>query len=95
MKIGSLDPKSVAAPAPAERKGTAAPAQAPAEASTQVALSASASMMSGMTSDPTFDGAKVERIANAIRNGQFSVNAEAIADKLVANAQELLGRKFS
>ena len=32
------------------------------------------------------------RIAQAIADGRFKVNAEAIADKLIANAQELLGK---
>ena len=36
--------------------------------------------------------AKVERIAQAIRDGKLTVNAGAIADKLIANAQELLDR---
>jgi negative regulator of flagellin synthesis FlgM len=48
-----------------------------------------------MASDPTFDAAKVERIAQAIRDGKFTVNPEAIADKLIVNAEELLGRKAS
>lgn len=39
----------------------------------------------------SFDAAKVEAIRTAIQNGSFSVNAEAIADKLLANARELLG----
>ena len=39
--------------------------------------------------------AKVERIAQAIRDGKFSINAEVIADKLITNAEELLGRKLS
>ena len=38
-----------------------------------------------------FDTEKVARIAQAIIDGKFTVNAEAIADKLIANAQELLG----
>jgi negative regulator of flagellin synthesis FlgM len=42
--------------------------------------------------DPTFDAAKVERLAQAIRDGKFEVNAEVIADKLITNAQELLAR---
>ena len=37
------------------------------------------------------DTAKVERIAQAIADGSYKVNAEAIADKLIANAQEVLG----
>jgi anti-sigma28 factor (negative regulator of flagellin synthesis) len=32
----------------------------------------------------------VAKIAQAIRDGQFEVNAEAIADKLIANTRELL-----
>lgn len=95
MKIGPLDSKPVAAPAPAERKGPTATADNKAEPSAQVDLSPGASMLSGLSTDPTFDGAKVERIAQAIRDGKFEINPEAIADKLIVNAQELLGRQFS
>ncbi len=95
MKIGPLDSKPVASPAPAERKGAPAAAENKAEASAQVDLSTSASMLSGIAADPTFDSAKVDRIAQAIRDGKFEVNPEAIADKLIVNAQELLGRQFS
>ena len=98
MKIGPLEPKPTVAPASAERKaGTAAaaPAAATAEASAQVALSPAASALSELAQDPSFDAAKVDRIAQAIRDGQFSINPEAIADKLITNAQELLSRKPS
>jgi negative regulator of flagellin synthesis FlgM len=94
MKIGPLDSKPVTAPAAAERKGAAAPAPA-AEASAKVAISPEASALSGLSADATFDTAKVERIAQAIRDGKFKVNPEAIADKLIVNAEELLGRKLS
>jgi negative regulator of flagellin synthesis FlgM len=95
MKIGPLDNKPVVAPAAAERKGAATPAAPAAEASAKVELSSAATLIAGAASDPTFDAAKVERIAQAIRDGKFSVNPEAIADKLIINAQELLGRKPS
>ncbi len=95
MKIGPLETKPAVAPTATERKGAAAPAAPTAEASAQVELSAAASQLSGMSSDPTFDAAKVERIAQAIRDGKFAVNPEAIADKLIVNAQELLARKPS
>ena len=62
------------------------------DSSTQVELSPEATMLSQASEDPTFDHAKVERIANAIRNGSFSINPGAIADKLLSNAQEVLGR---
>jgi negative regulator of flagellin synthesis FlgM len=40
-----------------------------------------------------FDAQKVEEIRAAIAEGRFKVNAEAIADKLLASVSELLGRK--
>ncbi|HLL18680.1 MAG TPA: flagellar biosynthesis anti-sigma factor FlgM [Rubrivivax sp.] len=99
MKIGSVDTKPVANPAPAERRPNAAPAVSGVSAlgasSTQVDLSATAVGLASPGSDPAFDTAKVERIAQAIRDGKFTVNAEAIADKLLLNAEELLGRRLS
>lgn len=65
------------------------------DSSTQVDLSPEATMLSHASQDPSFDSAKVERIAQAIRDGKFSINAGAIADKLLANAQEVLGRSQS
>ena len=43
---------------------------------------------SGETSD--VDRAKVDSVRSAIAQGTFKVNPEAIADKLLANAQEML-----
>ena len=62
------------------------------DSSTQVDLSPEATMLSHASQDPSFDQAKVERIAQAIRDGSFSINPGAIADKLLSNAQEVLGR---
>lgn len=39
-----------------------------------------------------FNSAKVDEMRAAIQQGTFVVNPEAIADKLLANAQEMLGR---
>lgn len=39
-----------------------------------------------------FDAAKVAAIKQAIGSGQFKVNTEAIADKLIANVRELVGK---
>lgn len=67
------------------------PAAAAGEASTQVALSpAATTLIAG--GDASFDTAKVQRITQAIRDGSFRINASAIADKLLDNAQELLAR---
>ena len=107
MKIGQFDKNNGAAtPVATERKGApAASPQAPAvagqpaapEASTQVALSTGAQAATTVSADNNgeFDAEKVQRIAQAIREGRFTVNAEAIADKLIANAQELLSGKPS
>jgi len=100
MKIGSLENKAAVAPATAERRSDA-PVKAPPggstkpEPSAKVELSASASVLAGTEADAAFDTAKVDRIAQAIRDGKFEVNADAIADKLIQNAQELLARKSS
>lgn len=94
MKIGHLDPKAALANSATERK-PADKAATPGgdEASAKVALSSTASSLAVGGGADAFDAEKVERIAQAIRDGKFEVNAEAIADKLIANAQELLGNK--
>ena len=39
------------------------------------------------------NAAKVEEIRQAIRDGSFKVNPEAIADKVIESARELVGSK--
>ncbi|MEO5735423.1 MAG: flagellar biosynthesis anti-sigma factor FlgM [Rubrivivax sp.] len=96
MKIGQPDPKPPV-PQASERKpaavtGGPSPTQAT-EASAKLQLSPAATAVAGSAGDGSFDAKKVDRIAQAIRDGSFQVNAEAIADKLIVNAAELLGRK--
>ena len=65
----------------------------PALAIAALSLSATAAALAqGGVGGASFDQAKVDRISQAIRDGQFQVNAEVIADKLIANAQDLLGK---
>jgi len=92
MKIGPLDSKPSAAPVAGERKAHAAPASQAAGPSAHVAISSTASQLTADGADGSFDAAKVERISQAIKDGKFKVNPEAIADKLIANAQEILGK---
>ncbi len=40
-----------------------------------------------------FDAKKVEEVRSAIAEGRFKVNAEAVADRLLASVGELLGKK--
>lgn len=102
MKIGHLENQPVVTPVTTERKpgageastgAQATPSAAPtAEASAQVDLSSAAAGLGVDDSNAEFDSDKVKRIAQAIRDGKFTVNPEAIADKLIANAQEVLSR---
>ena len=100
MKIGNNNPRPVGSNAAVggDSKAAATPSKAKAKgaheagASAKVELSATASALSAAADDPSFDAAKVDRIAGAIKAGKFTVNHEAIADKLIANAQEVLGR---
>ncbi len=97
MKIGTSHETAAAVntdkPASAKAKAAsngAAP-QAP-EASTQLELSSTATSLLASSDDGSFDAAKVARISQAIADGKFVVNANAIADKMIGNAQELLSR---
>lgn len=99
MKIGNPDNKAIA-PAGVERaaggvddkaKGRSVDGAAGGPSAT-VELSAGAATLAAAAAGPSFDAGKVAAIAQAIREGRFQVNAEAIADKLIANAAELLGK---
>ena len=91
MKIGQLENKAITPAVSERRTGSSQGAGAGVEASAKVALSSTATQLSAEGSEGVFDAEKVKRISDAIRDGKFQVNAEAIADKLISNAQELLG----
>lgn len=100
MKIGNPAEK----PAPAvvtngapAANGNAQAAAAPAipetaDASAKIELSNTASTLLTGSTTAEFDAAKVARISDAIDSGTFKINPGAIADKLIANAQELLSK---
>lgn len=102
MKIGTsitpavepaAGPASGAALRPSAQAGHAAgvaPA-ARARAADQVDVSAAGAQMGALDGTSDFDSAKVDAIRQAIRDGKFTVNAGAIADRLIADATSLLG----
>lgn len=69
-----------------------AAAQSPLDAGSTVALSTTAASLLAAGAPAEFDAAKVALMSDAIARGTFVVNPEAIADKLIANAQELLAK---
>lgn len=100
MKINNLPDKPAGAATgagkPADR--LAAPAaqrsEAPNEAGVTVSLSATSQTISASVAragTDVFNAKKVEAMKTAIENGTFTVNSEAIADKLLSNAREMLG----
>lgn len=60
-----------------------------------VSVSASARVLDAVTPGTGIDAAKVAAMRAAIADGTFSVNAGAIADKLLSNAQEFLSHSRS
>ena len=59
-------------------------------ASDEVELSSLASQLAASDSEPAFDAGRVAEIKQAIAEGKFSINAGAIADRLIASARELV-----
>ncbi len=97
MKIGSIQSKAIAsaapaAPAVADRTTAANKLSAAPQASASVSLSPAAALLAKGAVQPSFDAAKVERIAQSIREGRYTINPDAIADKLIS-ASKLLGGK--
>ena len=103
MKIGQ-SPEIPGAGAPS---GLARQAKAPATAAEGAVKDAAAAPAAGVpvtvstavrALDPAqrysgvFDSGKVKAVREAIDNGTFSVDAEAVADKLLAGAQEIIVR---
>jgi negative regulator of flagellin synthesis FlgM len=65
---------------------------------TSVAVSSLGGTLSSLQTDlatPSFDAAKVNEIKQAMRDGKFQVNANVVADKLIASVQDMLAGKAS
>jgi negative regulator of flagellin synthesis FlgM len=100
MKIGTINSTAATTAVATDRKSPATTKDSTTstvkvtqeDSSTTVELSPAAALLSQASADPSFDAAKVERIAQAIKDGKFTVDPGAIADKLLSNSQELLSR---
>ncbi len=78
---------SPAAATPQPAASAAAPAQVKVTVSSQVR-----SLEESVSAGDGVDTERVQAVREEIANGTFKVDAEAIADKLLANAQEILSR---
>ncbi len=75
----------------AAASGAASASAAQPQAGVTVTLSPSATQaLSGSGNSDVFNADKVEAMKAAIADGSFKVNAEAIADKMLSNAAEML-----
>jgi len=105
MKIGQKPelPGALAQAAPAKQQAKAAAqaagglaasaSSAAAAAGVPVTLSSAAKALEQTSRNQgDFDAGKVKAVRSAIENGTFKVDAEVVADKMLANTQEFIAR---
>ena len=98
MKIDSSNDAALAAVSATAAKADRGPAPGAAAVSmgavsgVPVSVSASARALGNTSAEASFDETKVAAMRAAIANGTFSVNAGAVADKLLSTTQEFLSR---
>ena len=94
MKIG-FDPDVAPLAGPAQpgraREGALPAAAAVPPATDRVQWSPAAARIAGLGAGDEFDAARVAAIRQAISEGSFRVDPGAIADRLIAQAQALVG----
>ncbi len=95
MKIGNPLDKSVGGVSPrsegASSSGKTSSTSASSSDSSKVTLSNAAVGLMGADGD--IDVQKVSSVKQAIDNGTYKINPEVIADKLIANARDVLARQ--
>lgn len=105
MKIGQKSELPASSPAAAKPQAKTGNAAAGEEASgikpsgadgVPVSVSSSARALEQKQRSTTdFDAERVKSMREAIANGSFRVNADAVADKLLSNAEEFMGHSRS
>lgn len=71
-------------------KGSKTTEKSQSAGSDEVQLSSLSAQIRSVDGEPSFDSAKVSEIKQAISEGRFSINAGAIADRLISSTKELL-----
>jgi len=106
MKVGNPLDKSVGGVSPTKGVGegsgstartagkSSSNTSASSDSTTVNISSAASNLMASVTAATAeFDGAKVEQVKQAIDDGSYEINHGVIADKLIANAQEVLSKR--
>jgi negative regulator of flagellin synthesis FlgM len=94
MKIqGNSGPVPVDPSPSGKGKAKADKAGSGASASNVVGVATQISSLETQLADGGIDAAKIEALKDAIRGGQFQVNAGVVADKLIESVRELMSRK--
>lgn len=84
LSSAALAPSTRAKPRPAGSDASGA------SASEDVKFSSLAEQFQSADAKPPFDSARVQEIKQAIAEGRFSINANAIADRLIDSARDLI-----
>ncbi len=92
VKTSASQKTDVGAGASAAAKANAAPSPRSAGVSVTVSTAARALEKADRGEGAEIDAQKVSAVRTAIQQGTYVVNPEAIADKLLSNAQEMLKR---
>jgi negative regulator of flagellin synthesis FlgM len=96
VKIGQTPGKPVWEVHVRADNGRSPAAPAPAASSPKTTLSALSSQLQALEARLTdgggFDAARVEALKEAIRSGQFKVDTDIVADRLIASVRELIDR---
>lgn len=76
-------------------KSSTAPAGGPAREGSKVSLSDLATRLRAIESSVAepFEAGRVEALKKAIREGEFKVNPETVADRLIGHLRQLLSKR--
>lgn len=91
MKIDSTSTTaSTTVSSDTRNRGSGSVSKPASSAATEVHLSELAAHLQSSGDAPPFDATRVSEIKQAIAEGRFTINAEAVADRLIESASELI-----